>query len=81
MEIKPRDKYFCKEEQILVKMEISTCKLEQMALQILLHMETDFWIWNVCFYKWKHILCKKETNTFAKLNELKILLQILHTVK
>ena len=52
-----------------------------MALQIHLHMETDFWIWNVCFYKWKHILCKKEKNTFAKLKELKILLQILHTVK
>ena len=71
MEIKPGNKYFCKEKQILLKMEISTCKLEQMVLQILLHMETDFWIWNMCFYKWKHILWKTDTNTFAKLNGLK----------
>ena len=34
-------------------------------------METDFWVWNLCFYKWKHILWKIETNTFAKLNGLK----------
>ena len=70
METKSGNKYFWNRTG-LVKKEISTCKLEQMALLILLHMETDFWVWNMCFYKWKHILRKIETSTYAKLNVLK----------